>query len=161
MRVYLPTTPARVAGLRADGIPVGTEAYAATAVLAQALELPAPGDPDGDDDLAEVAVATAAEASLLLLGEDAAAGRVDPAPNRRVVLAAEARARPVEGDAHPATVVLTAPLRFASVDTVMADDGTVPERVARAVASVADDQERAVRMLENTALGWFDPTELP
>lgn len=160
MRVYLATTPARVAGLRADGMPVGTEAYAATGALAEALGLPAPGDPDTDDDLAEVAVATAAEASLLLLAEDAATGPAEPAPERRVVLAADARARPVGGDAHPATVVLTAPLRFTSVDTVMADDGTVPERVARAVASVATDQERAVRMLENTALGWFDPSEL-
>lgn len=161
MRIYLATTPARVADLRRDGIAVGTEAYAATEALAAALDLPAPGDPDTDDDLAEVAVATAAEASLLLLAEDAADGRDSPPPTRRVVLAAEARARPVGGDAHPGAVVLTAPLRFDSVDTVMADDETVAERVGRAVASVETDQERAVRLLENTALGWFAPSELP
>ncbi|WP_380167552.1 DUF6912 family protein [Jannaschia sp. R86511] len=160
MRVYLATTPARVAALRRDGVPVGTEAYAATPALAQALDLPAPGEEDADDDLAEVAVATAAEASLLLLADDAAAGADGPAPVRRVVLAADARARPLGGDAHPATVVLTAPLRFAAVDTVMADDDVVAERVGRAVASVETDHERAVRLLENTPLSWFHPSEL-
>ncbi|MFC3687807.1 DUF6912 family protein [Aquipuribacter hungaricus] len=183
MRVYVPTTPARVAALREHGLPEGTEAYAATPALAEALGMPAPGSEDADDDLAEVAVATAAEASLLLLAEDAAAGSgggaedhtgeqgspgdagstgtgVAPPGPRRVVLAAEAPARPLGGDAHPATVVLTAPLPFAAVDTVLADDGTVPDRLARAVAAVDEDQERGVRMLENTALGWFAPSEL-
>lgn len=170
MRVYVPTTPALLPSLRRDGLPAGTEAYAATPGLAEALGLPAPADDadgaapaDGADgaaeaaeaaeDLAEAARQTAAEASLLLLAEDPGA------PARRTVLVADARARPVGGDAHPATVVLTAALRWAAVDSVLADDVTASPRVARAAALVDTDQDAAVARLERDVLGWFHPDE--
>lgn len=164
MRVYVPTTPALLPSLRRDGLPAGTEAYAATSALAEALGLPAPEDDAGGtpdaagatdavEDLAEAARQAAAEASLLLLAEDPGA------PARRTVLVADARARPVGGDAHPATVVLTAALRWAAVDSVLADDVTASPRVARAAALVDTDQDVAVARLERDVLGWFHPDE--
>lgn len=169
MRVYVPTTPARLAGLRQDGLPAGTEAYAATTELAEALGLPGPAasgadgtsrDRDGAgetdeaaEDLAETARQAAAEASLLLLAEDGTT------PARRTVLVAEARARAVGGDAHPGAVVLTAPLRWGAVESVLADDPSASARVTRAVALVEDDQDAAVARLERDVLGWFHPDE--
>lgn len=158
MRVYLPTTPARLPGHRRDGLPAGTEAYAATPALAEALGLPDPvagtaGAEEAEEDLVDVARQAAAEASLLLLAEDGTA------PARRTVLVAEARARPSGGDAHPATVVLTAALRWDQVESVLADDVSASQRVARAVALVDDDHEAAVSRLERDVLGWFHPDE--
>ena len=72
----------------------------------------------------------------------------------------EARARPLEDADHPATVVLTAPLRWSAVDCVLADDETAAERVGRAAALVLTDQDRAVDRLERDQLGWFGPDEL-
>lgn len=158
MRVYVATTPARLPGLRQDGLPAGTEGYAVTAGLAEALDLPVPADgpaeaDEAGEDLADVARQAAAEASLLLLAEDGSA------PARRTVLVAEARARPSGGDAHPATVVLTAPLRWDQVESVLADDVSASPRVARAAALVDEDQEAAVARLERDVLGWFHPDE--
>lgn len=171
MRVYVPTTPARLAGLREDGLPAGTEGYAVTDALADALGLPRPAGPaargqvadvadpaDGADeaaeDLLQVVLDAAAEASLLLLADDG------PGPARRAVVVVEARARPVDDDTHPATVVLTAPLRWSAVDCVLADDETAADRVGRAAELAGTDQDRAVERLERDQLGWFGPEEL-
>lgn len=152
MRVYLPTVPALLPGLREHGLPAGSEGYAVTPALVDALDLPA-DDPDTEDDLVEVAVAAAAEASLLLLAEHGG--------DRRVVLVAEARARGLDDpDAHPATVVLTAPLRWAVLESVLADDESAADRVGRAALLVAEDADRAVGRLERDALGWFHPDEI-
>lgn len=167
MRVYVPTTPERLPGLREHGLPAGTEGYAVTPALVRALDLPA-DDPDTEDDLVDVVVGAAAEGSLLLLGEElpAAAGTADrrgttgPAA-RRVVVVAEAGARAVDDpDTHPATVELTVALRWSDVESVLADDETASDRVARAAALVADDTDRAVGRLERDALGWFHPDEI-
>lgn len=174
MRVYVPTTPARLADLRADGIPAGTEGYAVTDALADALDLPRPvpgvagaEEDDGAEATEQLEVAVldaAAEASLLLLAEDRTGevpgGIGDEAPARRAVVVAEARARSVHDAAHPATVVLTAPLRWSSVDCVLADDETAAARVGRAAGLVLADQDRAVERLERDQLGWFGPDEL-
>lgn len=160
MRVYLPTTPALLPGLREHGLPAGTEGYAVTEALVAALDLPA-DDPDTEDDLVDVVVGAAAEGSLLLLGEQAAGSAIGPEQARRVVVVAEARARSVDdADAHPGTVVLTAPLRWSVVESVLADDETAADRVGRAAVLAAEDVDRAVGRLERDALGWFHPDEI-
>jgi hypothetical protein len=113
------------------------------------------GQDEAAEDLEQAVLDAAAEASLLLLAEDG-----DGSPARRAVVVVEARARPVGGAGHPATVVLTAPLRWDAVDCVLADDASAADRVARAAALVETDQDRAVERLERDQLGWFGPDEL-
>ena len=167
MRVYVASTPARLATLRVQGLPAGTEGYAATPGLAEVLGLPADGGPDTAEELGEAVLEAAAEASLLLLAQEPGAGELDAegragrtGARRRVVVVVEARARAVQDADHPATVVLTAPLRWSAVESVLADDATAVERVGRAAVLARTDQDRAVGRLERDQLGWFGPDEL-
>ncbi len=57
-------------------------------------------------------------------------------------------------------MVLTAPVRWAAVDCVLADDEAAAERVGRAAVLAATDQDRAVDRLERDPLGWFERDEL-
>ena len=79
MRVYVAATPARLAALRAQGLPAGTEGYAATPGLAEALGLPVDGGEDTAEELGEAVIEAAAEASLLLLAQEPGAGEIDVA----------------------------------------------------------------------------------
>lgn len=199
MRVYVPTTPAALPRLREAGLAAGTEGYAVTQALADALgvgpvaaagDQGADADDRSDEDLGEAVLDTAAEASLLLLAEELAEkpadepagepaeepaeepagepaagppggqGTTGTAAARRVVVVVEARARPVEDAEHPATVVLTAPLRWAAVECLLADDERAAGRVGRAAVLARTDQDRAVDRLERDQLGWFGPDEL-
>lgn len=166
MRVYVAATPARLAGLRQHGLPAGTEGYAATPGLAEALGLRVEQDEDTAEELGEAVLEAAAEASLLLLADEPGAvgddaTRPDPTGSmRRVVVVVQARARAVEDADHPATVVLTAPLRWSAVESVLADDATAAGRVGRAAVLARTDQDRAVDRLERDQLGWFGPDEL-
>ena len=159
-------TPARLAGLRQHGLPAGTEGYAATPGLAEALGLRVEQDEDTAEELGEAVLEAAAEASLLLLADEPGAvgddaTRPDPTGSmRRVVVVVQARARAVEDADHPATVVLTAPLRWSAVESVLADDATAAGRVGRAAVLARTDQDRAVDRLERDQLGWFGPDEL-
>lgn len=167
MRVYVAATPARLAGLRRHGLPAGTEGYAATPGLAEALGLRVEEDEETAEELGEAVLEAAAEASLLLLADEPGPGgdddrtRPDPTGSmRRVVVVVQARARAVEDADHPATVVLTAPLRWSAVESVLADDATAAGRVGRAAVLARTDQDRAVDRLERDQLGWFGPDEL-
>lgn len=174
MRVYVPTTWERLVGLRAVGLPAGTGGYAVTDALATALEVPGPlaaAGADILDDLADVAVDAAAEASLLLLAADAQAespshpqaGSSTPEP-RRAVLAVEAPASPDPDDDHPAAVVLDAPATWSQVSSVVADDRSDVAAVSAALALLATgsdgDPGPAVAALAGSVLGWFDPAEV-
>jgi len=165
--VYVATTPARLAALRVQGLPAGTEGYAATPGLAEGLGLSPDGGEDTAEELGQAVLEAAAEASLLLLADEPGAGEGDAGvladrtgPTRRVVVVVEARARAVADADHPATVVLTAPLRWSAVESVLADDATAAERVGRAAVLARTDQDRAVGRLERDQLGWFGPDEL-
>ncbi len=179
MRVYVPLTWSGLASVRVRGLPAGTTGYAVTTTLARELQVL--GGADGVtgeelDDLADVAVDTAAEASLLLLvaqaaqlpgaqpqgqasGQEQGAGQGVAAPPRRVVLVVTADVSSDPDDDHPAAVVLDAPLVWSQVDSVVADDLGDAPAVAAAVALAATDHEAAVAALEAHALGWFDPSE--
>jgi hypothetical protein len=167
VRVLVPTTWAGLAVVRRQGLPTGTVGYAVTDALADALGLGGDAAALGEDDLddlAEVVAAAAADASLLVLADEAAA--TDPgtpsAPARRAVLALDVAAHPAdEPDGHPATVVLTEPAAFADVASVLADDVADEPAVERAVRRLLDtgDAARATALLEERLLGWYDPSE--
>lgn len=167
MRVLVPTTWEGLAAVRREGLPEGTVGYAVTDALARAVglgdDVAALGEDDLDD-LAEVVAAAAADASLLVLADEAvtAGPDVPPAPTRRAVLALDVAARPAaEPDGHPATVVLEAPAGFCDVASVLADDVSDEPAVGRAVRRLLDtgDAARATAMLEERLLGWYDPSE--
>lgn len=182
MRVYVATTWARLAGLVDEGLPQGTDGFAMTHRLARALDAPAPMAASDEvlDELAEVVLAAAAEASLLLLSDDLAPRPVsDPAaelaPARRAVLALEVDASAVRGPdgppevVHPAAVVLPDGAAWSTVVSVLADDDRDAATVSHAVTLLdgaaggpaeTTALEAAVELLDEHALGWYDPTEL-
>lgn len=167
------------------GVPAGTVGYALTHRLADALGAPAPMAASDEvlDEMGAVALDAAAEASLLLLAEHGAAGQ-DPTP-RRAVLALDvdhgavadvdhgvgAGATTGADDGpdgagapeHPAAVLLPRGADGSAVLSVLADDAADAGQVARALVRLAadpDDVDAAVALLEDHALGWFDPAEL-
>lgn len=148
MRVFLPSTPGRVAALRAAGeVPPAEEGYCLTAALRAAI-----GADLEDDEATEVVVTAAADASLLLLAEE-------DAGDRRVVVVVEADAEPVADAEHPGLVRLVSGVVWSRVDSLLADDRGDEEVVARARRHVATDVDQAVRMTDRVHLGWFSPAE--
>lgn len=166
MRVYIPATLAMLAQLVADGAlhaRSGT-AFAVTPALRESF---AHGD---DDELAEVALAEAALASLRLLGS-APAGTADPGgqtlPTRRAVLVAEVESVTARPDLDSAVVRLAGPVGIGDVVAAYVDNAAAEPAVRAAVAAIDDadlgdeDAELTVGDAQDHDLAWYATQELP
>lgn len=163
MRVYIPATLAMLAQLVADGSlrPVSGTAFAVTPALRESY---AQGD---DDELAEVALAEAALASLrLLAGADAdAAG--EKLPTRRAVLVAEVEEATVRPDLDAAVVRLAGPVAITDVVAAYVDNAAAEPAVLAALAVIDDadlgdeDAELTVGDAQDHDLAWYATQELP
>lgn len=147
MRVYLPATLRTVAELverRAVG-PAPVAAFAVTAAVRAAA-------PGADlDDLAEDAMAAAADAALGLLGADPSA------PRRRVVIAADVPDSAVEEtDPAAGAVLVAAEIAMATVASVHVDDLDAEPDVSVAVTAWPAASEAA----DGHALLWYATQEL-
>jgi hypothetical protein len=163
MRIYLPTTLPLLAAARDAGCftasrdagPGGLPAHAVTPTVREWYT-------EGDlEELEYTALLEAAEASLHLLADDAAA------PRRRVVVAADvpdAVVRP--GGRFRSSVRLQAPVALSSAVSVHVDETGVEDTIAAAVAAALaaeagdDDARFLVDEAEACDLLWYDVTEL-
>jgi hypothetical protein len=158
MRVYIPATLAMLSLLIADGDfqPRSGTAFAVTPALRESY---AEGD---DEELAEVAIAEAAMASIRLLATESA----DDLPLRRAVVIADADAesRP---DLDTAVVRLKGRVGLDQVVAVYVDNAAAEPAVGAAVevidsADLGDeDAELTVGDAQDHALAWYATQELP
>ena len=158
MRVYIPATLAMLSLLIADGDfqPRSGTAFAVTPALRESY---AEGD---DEELAEVAIAEAAMASIRLLATESA----DDLPLRRAVVIADADAesRP---DLDTAVVRLKGRVSLDQVVAVYVDNAAAEPAVAAAIevidsADLGDeDAELTVGDAQDHALAWYATQELP
>ena len=158
MRVYIPATLAMLSLLIADGDfqPRSGTAFAVTPALRESY---AEGD---DDELAEVAIAEAAMASIRLLATESD----DDLPLRRAVVIADADAesRP---DLDTAVVRLKGRIGLDQVVAVYVDNAAAEPAVAAAIevidaADLGDeDAELTVGDAQDHALAWYATQELP
>lgn len=185
LRVYVPTTVPMLRELVANRelLPVGGTAFAVTPTLREAY---ASGD---DEELAEVAMAEAARASLRLLAaerEDAAEAADDaddaesadadsPAPAatyhspvyRRAVIAADVTGAKLRPDLDDAVVRLAGPITYDRIASVHVDLAEAEPEVAKAVdvvdaADLGDtDAEFVLGDAEDHQLAWYAAQELP
>jgi hypothetical protein len=162
-RVYVPATIDMLQRLVADGEVevVSRTAFAVTAALREAYTA---GD---DEELAEVAMAEAARASLRLLAAHADDGSSADLPVRRVVVAADVDGATQRPDLDDAVVRLAAPLSLKSVASVHVDLEVAEADVARAVevidaADMGDEEaEFVLGDAEDHQLAWYATQELP
>jgi hypothetical protein len=158
MRVYIPATLAMLSLLIADGDfqPRSGTAFAVTPALRESY---AEGD---DEELAEVAIAEAAMASIRLLATESA----DDLPLRRAVVIADADAesRP---DLDTAVVRLKGRVGLDQVVAVYVDNAAAEPAVAAAIevidsADLGDeDAELTVGDAQDHALARYATQELP
>jgi hypothetical protein len=159
MRVYIPATLAMLQGLVSDSEmqPLSGTAFAVTPALRESY---AEGD---DDELAEVAIAEAAMASIRLL---AAESRADGLPLRRAVLIVDADAEP-RADLDTAVVRLRGRVGIDQVAAVYVDTAAAEPAVAAAIevidaADLGDeDAELTVGDAQDHDLAWYATQELP
>lgn len=169
MRVYVPATIEILRRLVADSefYPLSGTAFAVTASLRESYSS---GD---DEELAEVAMAEAARASLRLLaaavipGEEGDAEPASGLPLRRAVVAADVEGATPRPDLDDAVVRLAGPIalhQVASVHVDLADAEPVIEK-AIAVVDAADlgdpDAEFVLGDAEDHELAWYATQELP
>src|SRR5689334_4027814 len=158
MRVYLPSTLARLARASAAGEwEVPADAHAVTGAVREWYV-------SGDlEELEYAAFTEAAEASLRLLA-------VDGGPHRRVVVAAdvpEAAVRPRPGGPYRSAVTVASSVPLRDVASVHVDEVEAQDVVADAVRSLPaadagdDDARFALDEAEATELLWYDVTEIP
>ena len=158
MRVYIPATLAMLSLLITDGDfqPRSGTAFAVTPALRESY---AEGD---DEELAEVAIAEAAMASIRLLATESD----DDLPLRRAVVVADADAesRP---DLDTAVVRLKGRVGLDQVVAVYVDNVAAEPAVAAAIevidsADLGDeDAELTVGDAQDHALAWYATQELP
>ena len=158
MRVYIPATLAMLSLLITDGDfqPRSGTAFAVTPALRESY---AEGD---DEELAEVAIAEAAMASIRLLATESD----DDLPLRRAVVIADADAesRP---DLDTAVVRLKGRVGLDQVVAVYVDNAAAEPAVAAAIevidsADLGDeDAELTVGDAQDHALAWYATQELP
>ena len=158
MRVYIPATLAMLSLLIADGDfqPRSGTAFAVTPALRESY---AEGD---DEELAEVAIAEAAMASIRLLATESD----DDLPLRRAVVIADADAesRP---DLDTAVVRLKGRVGLDQVVAVYVDNAAAEPAVGAAIevidsADLGDeDAELTVGDAQDHALAWYATQELP
>ena len=158
MRVYIPATLAMLSLLIADGDfqPRSGTAFAVTPALRESY---AEGD---DDELAEVAIAEAAMASIRLLATESD----DDLPLRRAVVVADADAES-RADLDTAVVRLKGRVGLDQVVAVYVDNAAAEPAVAAAIevidsADLGDeDAELTVGDAQDHALAWYATQELP
>ena len=158
MRVYIPATLAMLSLLIADGDfqPRSGTAFAVTPALRESY---AEGD---DEELAEVAIAEAAMASIRLLATESD----DDLPLRRAVVIADADAesRP---DLDTAVVRLKGRVSLDQVVAVYVDNAAAEPAVAAAIEVIVsadlgdEDAELTVGDAQDHALAWYATQELP
>jgi hypothetical protein len=161
VRVYIPATLAMLQQLVADGSlqPLSGTAFAVTPTLRESY---AEGD---DEELAEVAIGEAAQASLRLLAAES--GQADGGlPVRRAVLIADAdaTARP---DLDDAVVRVSGRVSLDQVVAAYVDNADAEPAVRAAIAVVDEadlgdeDAEFVVGDAQDHALAWYATQELP
>ena len=161
MRVYIPATLALLRQLVDDGEmrPRSGTAFAVTPALREAY---AEG---GEDELAEVAIAEAAMASMRLLAAECGAEETG-LPLRRVVVVADANAEP-RPDLDTAVVRLSGPVGLDAVAAVYVDNPDAESAVTAAVAVIDEadlgdeDAELTVGDAQDHDLAWYATQELP
>ena len=161
MRVYIPATLALLRQLVDDGEmrPRSGTAFAVTPALREAY---AEG---GEDELAEVAIAEAAMASMRLLAAEGGAEETG-LPLRRVVVVADANAEP-RPDLDTAVVRLSGPVGLDAVAAVYVDNPDAESAVTAAVAVIDEaylgdeDAELTVGDAQDHDLAWYATQELP
>lgn len=145
---------------------VNGTAFAVTPALREAYST---GD---DDELAEVAMAEAARASLrLLASEDADEAHVHDSEGRplcrRAVIAADVDGAQLRPDLDDAVVRLGGPIEYREVASVHVDLASAEDAVTKAIQAVdaADlgdvDAEFLVGDAEDHELAWYAAQELP
>lgn len=163
MRVYIPATLAMLQGLVSDGLmqPRSGTAFAVTPTLRESY---AEGD---DEELAEVAIAEAALASIRLLGgESGDAAAPDALPPRRAVLVADADAT-LRPDLDDAVVRVSGPVALDQVAAVYVDNADAESAVRAAIAVIDEadlgdeDAELTVGDAQDHDLAWYATQELP
>ncbi|TQM30912.1 hypothetical protein FB390_2550 [Nocardia bhagyanarayanae] len=176
MRVYVPATVPMLRELVAERelFPIGGTAFAVTPALREAY---ASGD---DEELAEVAMAEAARASLRLLaaerdavvediedGEPAAARPSGGPVYRRAVIAADVAGAKLRPDLDDAVVKLAGPIAYDRIASIHVDLAEAEPEVAKAVdvvdaADLGDpDAEFVLGDAEDHQLAWYAAQELP
>lgn len=174
LRVYVPATVPMLRELVAEREirALNDTAFAVTPALREAY---ASGD---DEELAEVAMAEAARASLRLLAEEQAAvdesadaGESDSAPRgpvfRRAVIAADVDGVTLRPDLDDAVVRLSAPIPYDRIASVHVDLAEAESEVSKAVdvidaADMGDpDAEFVLGDAEDHQLAWYAAQELP
>nr|WP_187776222.1 hypothetical protein [Spelaeibacter cavernicola] len=147
-------------------LPVNGTAFAITPALREAYSS---GD---DDELAEVAMAEAARASLRLLAAESEDGaeihNSDGAPvRRRAVIAADVDGARLRPDLDDAVVRLTGPVEYAQVASAHVDLAEAETTIERAIAVIDDadlgdaDAEFVLGDAEDHELAWYAAQELP
>jgi hypothetical protein len=158
MRVYLPSTMARLAGAHSAGRLEGPlDAHAVTGAVREWYV-------SGDlEELEYAAFTEAAEASLRLLAGEGG-------PQRRVVVAAdvpEGEVRPRPSHLYRSAVTVASAVPLSDVASVHVDEAEAQDVVAEAVRSLPaadagdDDARFALDEAEATELLWYDVTEIP
>ncbi|GAB0102359.1 hypothetical protein JMUB6875_13260 [Nocardia sp. JMUB6875] len=175
LRVYVPATVPMLRELVADREirALNDTAFAVTPALREAY---ASGD---DEELAEVAMAEAARASLRLLAEEQAATDLggedadasDAAPKgpifRRAVIAADVDDATLRPDLDDAVVRLSAAIPYDRIASIHVDLAEAESEVAKAVevidaADMGDaDAEFVLGDAEDHQLAWYAAQELP
>lgn len=168
MRVYIPATVRMLQTLVTERElrPVNFTAFAVTPALREAYSS---GD---DDELAEVAMAEAARASLRLLASESGDGAdvhdAEGAPiRRRAVIAADIDDVRLRPDLDDAVVRLTAPLVYSQVASAHVDLAEAESTIERAMAVIDDadlgdaDAEFVLGDAEDHELAWYAAQELP
>ena len=161
MRVYIPATVRMLTQLVAERevAAVNGTAFAVTPALREAYSA---GD---DDELAEVAMAEAARASLRLLASEEPGG--EKLPTRRAVIAADVDGATARPDLDYAVVRLAGPIAYDRVASVHVDLADAEDTIAKAIRHVdaADlgdpDAEFVLGDAEDHELAWYAAQELP
>jgi len=171
MRVYIPTVPATLATLAAEGsLPGPLRAFAVTTELAQWVDESGGAEEPDDEEYEYAAMGEAARASLRLLAAASACAAGDATgPACRVVLAADVPDRSVSSvaDGGPGEVHLDGALTRAQLVSVHVDDADAADAVAAAFVAVlaADDGNEAAEEVVGAAdadeLLWYAAAELP
>lgn len=159
MRVYIPATLPMLQELVTDGYlqPRGGTAFAVTPALREAY---AEGD---DEELAEIAIAEAALASIRLLSADPDGGL----PLRRAVVVADAEKTTLRPDLDVAVVRVSGRIAMDQVAAVYVDNADAEPAVQAAIEVIDEadfgdeDAELTVGDAQDHALAWYATQEVP
>ncbi|WP_072687924.1 DUF6912 family protein [Rhodococcus marinonascens] len=162
-RVYVPATIEILQRLVADQEfdPMSRTAFAVTATLRESYSS---GD---DEELAEVAMAEAARASLRLIAGRVAESGADCVRFRRAVVAVDVDVVTPRADLDDAVVRLPGPVAIGQVAAVHVDLAEAERDIERAVSVIDEadlgdpDAEFVLGDAEDHVLAWYATQELP